>query len=311
MVIISTNLIVVLCSQYSREEALNHIKHMSKHKSPARSNRQIIFPEHHMDLPALRLKPRQRSKPNPFMRKGTEPVNENDVLEPSWLKMVSGAHKFVIDNHVPEAKIVLLGISGDIVDDFSIVNAMMIELTNQLDASRIEASCIAHIHRDRKEGIFDLNNRFLQAAPLSVKHIFNFNWQSGKESYCSTMRDSIGRVISRETCFYKADGYHYPLVMHATMNFIRYQSKFTQNWSNLPPGKRIICSTGFSAFEAQHAYVPTAYIAPPTNSEPEVQHLCTKPFGMVAYDIFEHLPFRKPNESFHLPSRMVWRSVYN
>ncbi|CAE6531210.1 unnamed protein product [Rhizoctonia solani] len=117
----------------------------------------------------------------------------------------------------------------------------------------------------------------------------------------------MGRMMSREVCYYNADGSHHPLVMHATMSFIRYRGKLTREWSNLRPGRKLSSSTT-GGFDTP---IEVPFTISLTNLHPEVPlKACIKPFGMTGFDLYRHSSFRKPNENLHLPSRLVWRTTY-
>ncbi|CAE6469661.1 unnamed protein product, partial [Rhizoctonia solani] len=60
----------------------------------------------------------------------------------------------------------LFGLRGGITEDFIIVNDMILELAKRLDTGGVTISCIAHVHRDRKKGMLELNNLFLEAVDV-------------------------------------------------------------------------------------------------------------------------------------------------
>ncbi|CAE6484536.1 unnamed protein product [Rhizoctonia solani] len=124
----SANLIIVLYSEYSRVEALNHIGRMSKHRSG--SFRQLVFPDQNINPPVTDRKPQSQSKLALLTRKDKKQVN--DLSPPSWMEMVIGARKFISNHYSSGDKIILFGLSGGIAEDFPIVNSMVIELVKQL-----------------------------------------------------------------------------------------------------------------------------------------------------------------------------------
>ncbi|CAE6534523.1 unnamed protein product [Rhizoctonia solani] len=135
---------------------------------PTTMSNLIVVLYHNIDLPVPELKPQSPPKPRLFRRKYKKQVRKGDH-PPSWMEMVVEALKFIREHYAPGDDIILFGLSGGIEEDFLIVNAMVIELANQLATDEIEISCVAHIHRNKNLGVFESNDRFLRASDMLLQ----------------------------------------------------------------------------------------------------------------------------------------------
>ncbi|CAE6473745.1 unnamed protein product [Rhizoctonia solani] len=187
---------------------------------------------------------------------------------PPYTKAVSGAYGFLSKWYQPEDEIILMAVTGHS-EEWAVLYAAVKVLAEHLEAGtepiRVETDPDPAIEKERdvfndrpqdeppnpllgitiestvaltyrsSQSLSEINNRLLEDLPLSVKHIFSFNWATGKENYCDTYRDAMGQIISREASYFKEMNWHIPMLTNSTMSFIRYQSDHTRAWRFINP----------------------------------------------------------------------------
>ncbi|KDN44033.1 hypothetical protein RSAG8_05765, partial [Rhizoctonia solani AG-8 WAC10335] len=206
-----------------------------------------------------RIKDRLQRKP-PVVKKAPTP--------PPYTKAVSIAYGFLNERYQPDDEIILFAVTGTTYDWPVLRTATRVlaeHLGEGTEPPRVALNPDSEVASDRdifgdrllKEPpknmlgkrietsvtiiysltspITEINNALLEEFPLSVKHIFSFNWAVGHENYCNTFRDDAGQVTSREVCYFKNIQWHIPVVVNATTGFIHYLPKHTNAWRTIGP----------------------------------------------------------------------------
>ncbi|QRW23723.1 polysaccharide lyase family 8 protein [Rhizoctonia solani] len=188
---------------------------------------------------------------------------------PPYAKAVSGAYEFLTKWYQPGDEIILVAVTGKH-EEWVVLRAATKTLAEHLGAGtepvRVESSPDPAVERDRDifgdrprdeppnfllgskiestvaitynadRSLFDMsetNNLLLEEFPLTVTHLFSFNWATGKETYCDTYRDSMGQITSREVCYFKEMSWHFPALANSTMRFIHYEPEHTRAWNSI------------------------------------------------------------------------------
>ncbi|CAE6455295.1 unnamed protein product [Rhizoctonia solani] len=233
-----------------------------------------------------RIKDRLQRKP-PVVKKAPTP--------PPYTKAVSIAYGFLNERYQPDDEIILFAVTGTTYDwpVLRIATRVLAEhLGEGTEPPRVALNPDSEVASDRdifgdrllKEPpknmlgkrietyvrirILDLYaDLFFQFSndhmfPLSVKHIFSFNWAVGHENYCNTFRDDAGQVTSREVCYFKNIQWHIPVVVNATTGFIHYLPKHTNAWRTIGP------STPRTLISLPTPLVPECLPSPTISSPP-------------------------------------------
>ncbi|CEL54431.1 hypothetical protein RSOLAG1IB_11678 [Rhizoctonia solani AG-1 IB] len=248
-------LVCVFASEYYSVYARNLASQMVNNKT----EQCVHFAQAEAPLPTSSSKP---TGVRGIMSRKSSGANKA-LTPPPYAKVLSGAYGFLAELYQPGDEIILAAVTGH-PEEWALLLGATKVLAQHLEAGtepiRVAQDLDPAVERERdifndipkeeppnpllgisiestvaltycsQRQVNEINNLLLEEFPLSVKHIFSFNWATGYENYCDTYRDAMGQILKREVSYFIEMNWHVPVVVNATMNFIRYHPRETAAW---------------------------------------------------------------------------------